>query len=255
MRRAVVESRADRLELARDAGFGAVSPGGALAGTMVAYGTTVLLLAVAAALTAGFSDGDLRVDDWRTMGAGASIAVALTLFVAYAFGGYVAGRMARRAGAANGLAVFVTGIAVAVVAGFVVSRFTEGDAVLADIRSLGVPTSGDEWMEAGTIAGIASLVAMLIGSLYGGIVGERWHARLVERALDPTVGPDAEPPVERRDTVDTTSHPVVPDYTVDTTSRPVDRDYTGVVTGGEPDTVRTSDTEVVPTRGRHVRRH
>ena len=252
MRRAVVESRQDRLELARDAGFGAVSAGGALAGTMVAYGTTIVLLAVAAVIAAGTSAGDLRVDDWRTMGAGASIVVALALFTAYTFGGYVAGRMARRAGAANGLAVFLTGIAVAVVVGFLVSRFTDGDALLADIRNLGVPTSGDEWKQVGTIAGIATLAAMLIGSLYGGIAGERWHTRLVERALDPTIGPDAEPDVEpeveRRDTVDITG---------DRDDRP----YSGVVHGGELDAVRPSDTEVVPTHaaptrgGRHIRRH
>jgi hypothetical protein len=42
---------------------------------------------------------------------------------------------------------------------------------------------------------------MLIGSLVGGADGERWHTKLVRRALDPSIGPDAAvgtaPPVER----------------------------------------------------------
>ena len=44
------------------------------------------------------------------MGKGSAVTVTVVAFVAYLFGGYVAGRMARRAGLVNGLAVFVLAV-------------------------------------------------------------------------------------------------------------------------------------------------
>jgi hypothetical protein len=35
------------------------------------------------------------------------------------------------------------------------------------------------------------LIAVVVGSLLGGALGERWHARLFARAVDPTVGRQA----------------------------------------------------------------
>jgi len=55
-----------------------------------------------------------------------------------------------------------------------------------------VPTTGSEWRDVITVAGIASLAAMLVGALAGGVLGERWHAKLVTRALDPRIGAEAE---------------------------------------------------------------
>jgi hypothetical protein len=43
-----------------------------------------------------------------------------------------------------------------------------------------------------TVAGLVSLAAMIVGSLLGGSRGERWHARLLTRALDPRVGAEAQ---------------------------------------------------------------
>jgi hypothetical protein len=53
-----------------------------------------------------------------------------------------------------------------------------GPTALGNLRSIGVPTSGDEWAEIGTIVGLGSLLAMLAGSVLGGILGERWHGKL-----------------------------------------------------------------------------
>ena len=33
---------------------------------------------------------------------------------------------------------------------------------------------------------------MLLGAVAGGFLGERWHGKLVRRALDPSVGPEAD---------------------------------------------------------------
>jgi hypothetical protein len=51
------------------------------------------------------------------------------------------------------------------------------------LRSLGIPTSGSEWSDIGTPAGIASLAAMLLGALVGGVLGERWHSKLTRLAV------------------------------------------------------------------------
>ena len=42
------------------------------------------------------------------------------------------------------------------------------------------------------MAGLASLVAALAGAVIGGILGERWHAKLLSRAIDPEIGAEAD---------------------------------------------------------------
>lgn len=196
----IVETRHDRRLLATDAGLGRVSLPSVLAGVMTAYGTFVLVLA----FTAGFLrvagvNTDYSASDWKQIGTGAGLVVAAVLFVSYLFGGYVAGRMARRAGVLNGLLVFVLGLLLAAGAAALANAATDSGEILRNLRSVGIPTRAGEWRDAGIITGIASLVAMLLGSLLGGAEGERWHGRLLARAVDPEIGPDA---VERRTAVE-----------------------------------------------------
>ena len=188
-----VETRGDRAALAESAGMGRVSLASVLAGTLVAYGAFAVLMAVTAAVakSVGF-DTDLSTNEWRDLGVAGGAVVAAVLFLCYLFGGYVAGRMARRAGATNGLMVFVLGVLVAVGVTGLVNVFTDGDDILRNLRSVGVPTSAEEWGDVGTVAGLGSLLAMLVGSVLGGSMGERWHAKLLARAADPSVGPEAE---------------------------------------------------------------
>ena len=198
----VVETRRDRLALAEDAGVGRVSFISVLAGVMTAYGTFVLVLAATgAALRLAGVETDYSDSDWRRIGTGAGLVVACVLFVSYLFGGYVAGRMARRAGFAHGAFVFVLGLVLAIGAAVLANAATDSDAILDELRSIGIPTSADEWREAGTIVGIVSLASMLVGSLLGGLSGERWHGWFLGRALDPSVGREATLR-RRRDDVD-----------------------------------------------------
>ena len=64
----------------------------------------------------------------------------------------------------------------------------------AVLRSLGIPTTGAEWSDVGTLAGIGSLAAMLVGALLGGMLGERWHTKLTRRAASPNDGPVRDQP-------------------------------------------------------------
>lgn len=91
----------------------------------------------------------------------------------------------------NGFLVFVLGLLVAAGVGAAVGSQTGAEGILDNLRSIGVPTSGEEYSAIGTFAGIGSLLAMLLGSIIGGVLGERWHGKLLTRALDPTVGPSA----------------------------------------------------------------
>lgn len=58
------------------------------------------------------------------------------------------------------------------------------ERVRESLRNFGVPTSGRQWDDVGTVAGIAALVGMFVGSLLGGVLGERWHVKLAGNALD-----------------------------------------------------------------------
>jgi hypothetical protein len=162
------ESPRDRKRLARQAGLGRLSFISALAGVLVAYGAFALLAALVGAVAVAIGlDTELASNDWTTFGMGSAVTVTVVAFVAYLFGGYVAGRMARRAGLVNGLAVFALAVLLVVV---------------ANLRSLGLPITATEWARIGTVAGIGTLVGMLVGAGIGGVVGERWHSELTRWA-------------------------------------------------------------------------
>jgi hypothetical protein len=169
--------------------MGRISLFGVLAGTLVAYGAFLVLASVVSAVSNAIGISDkVATLNWEELGVTAGLIVAAVLFLSYLFGGYVAGRMARRSGALNGFLVFVLGVLVVVVVSVLVNLVTDTDDAVRNFRSAGIPTSSEEWGDAGTVAGIASLVAIVLGPVLGGILGERWHAKLVRRALDPTVG-------------------------------------------------------------------
>jgi hypothetical protein len=190
--RAVVETGKDRKALVADAGFNRVSFASSAAGMLTAYGAFALLAALAAGLVKA---ADVNIDvsaNWRDLGLGSGLVVAGLLFLAYLFGGYVAGRMARRAGALHGALVFVLGLVVVALAALVARELGAADAAVSNLRDLGVPTTGSEWGEVASVAGLAAMAAMLLGAVLGGVLGERWHTKLLARALDPSVGAEAE---------------------------------------------------------------
>jgi hypothetical protein len=189
--RTMRETARERRELARDAGFGGFSVTSVLAGVLVAYGAFAILAGLAAAALDAFGDDTDLTSDWETLGTTGGLVVAGLLFLAYLFGGYVAGRMARRNGLAHGAGVLLLGIVVVAAVAALARSGADPDAIATNLRSLGIPTTGDEWGQAGTVAGIASLIAVVVGSLLGGALGERWHARLFARAVDPNVGAQA----------------------------------------------------------------
>ena len=190
-KRGLIESARDRRALAADAGFGSLSIGSVLAGVLVAYGAFAVLVGVAAAIVDALNvDTDITTN-YEQLGIVGGLIVAGILLVSYLSGGYVAGRMARRAGVLNGLLVAVLGLAIAAAVAALV-RNTDAETINSNLRSLGVPTTADEYGQAFTVAGLASMAAIFIGSLLGGSLGERWHGKLLARAANPAIGTEAD---------------------------------------------------------------
>ncbi|MFP5318803.1 MAG: hypothetical protein ACLGI2_10990 [Acidimicrobiia bacterium] len=190
--RAEIETRRDRNALVADAGYNRLSLLSIVAGVLSAYGA----FAVLAGVTVGVVEAanvDIDVSSqWRDLGVAGGLVVAGLLFLSYLFGGYVAGRMARRSGALHGAGVFLLGVVLVAAAAALARQLGGAEVAASNLRELGVPTTASEWGDIATVAGLASLAAMLVGSLLGGSLGERWHAKLLTRALDPRVGAEAE---------------------------------------------------------------
>jgi hypothetical protein len=184
----------ERLEMAREAGWGNVSWLSVIAGVLAAVGTSVVAVGVAAAVLQpmGITADSLSDDEWRRLGVIAGFAAAIVLLASHTFGGYVAGRMARRAGLRHGLLVFVVGVAVLAVAAAVAQLEGGLSAIRDRVESLGAPTGDSIWTGVGVLAGAVALAGMLFGSLLGALRGERWHQRLVLRAVDENIGPEAD---------------------------------------------------------------
>jgi len=189
-----IESRRDRVTLAEDAGLGRLSAISVLAGMLAGDCAFAILLGGAAAIAAaaGHDPGSFTAHTWHSAGLAVGVGVAVLVFVSYLFGGYVAGRMARRAGAAHGVTVFVSSLVVAAGTGALVRFQADTSTLTAALRDLGLPTAWAEWRTAATVAGIGAVAAMLVGAMVGATLGERWHGKLVRRAADPEIGPAAD---------------------------------------------------------------
>lgn len=186
-----METPKDRLELADEAGLGPVSIVSVLAGVLVAYGSFVMFAAIAGGIVVVLGT-DWATDlssNWQELGTAGGLIGAGCMLLAYLAGGYVAGRMARRAGMANGFLVFLLGLGIVIGVGALIGTQTGTEEIVDQLRTLGVPTRWSEWQDVGTIAGIASVAAMLLGSVLGGRLGERWHGKLVTRATLATSTP------------------------------------------------------------------
>jgi hypothetical protein len=179
-----------------EAGYSTISPLSVIAGVLCAYGAFAIVAAiVGAVLSAADVNTDFQSNDWTGSGAVAALASAGVLLVAYLFGGYVAGRMARRAGMLHGVLVAIVSLVLGAIVGGVVSAVGDSSDIERNLRSIGIPTTTDQVSDVALAGVIVSLAAVIIGSLLGGTLGERWHTKLARRVADPEVGTTAD---ERR---------------------------------------------------------
>ena len=125
---------------------------------------------------------DLSGDDFGAAVITGLVLVAVLIFLAYFFGGYVAGRLARFDGGRNGAMLLLwTFIAVAllVLAGGVFGGFLPGgfsDAIQNNVLSTIGSLSGLGVV--GVIVAAGALLAALLGGVLGGRLGSRYHAEI-----------------------------------------------------------------------------
>jgi hypothetical protein len=158
---------------------GGFSFGSVLSGVVVAFGAFIVLAALIGGIFAatGIADGGISTTEAANAGLGAAIGLVIAQFLAYMWGGYTAGRMARGSGVLNGLLVPIFAIILAALVGAVATAlWTNAGGEPPDTTALPVPLS--ELSEIGTYAGIGALVAMLLGGALGGAMGARWHTKL-----------------------------------------------------------------------------
>jgi hypothetical protein len=184
-RKRVTETRRDRRLLAEDAGLGRISLVSVLAGVATAVSAFAILTGAAAgaAMAARF-DLDLVSREWRYLDPPDAAVGAAALCLAWCFGGYVAGRLARRSGTSHGFYTFVLGAMLLAGAVAALDRASSGAALYRSFRSLGLPVDFDEWRELPTLVAVAWTVCTAFAATAGGSLGERWHAKLVGRATD-----------------------------------------------------------------------
>jgi len=188
-RETVVEDRHERAALARSNAhdrFGGVNWGAAFFGWLVAVAVTVLLTSIIGAVVAAVSDSTNVTQTQAerqagTIGMAAGLTLIVVLALAYFTGGYVAGRMSRFDGAKQGLATWVVGLLLTVLA--IVVGWVAGDQYNVfdriDLPRIPIPT--DQASTGGVVVAVAVVVLTILTAMLGGKVGTRYHSR-VDRA-------------------------------------------------------------------------
>lgn len=188
------EARGDRLQLAREAGWGRVSWWSVAAGVLTVIGVIAVCIGVIAAVlhAVHLTTDTLTDSEWTQIGFGVGVVSAVAFFGCFALGGYTAGRMGRRAGMRHGLLVFVVGLVV-IAAAIGIAQLEGAVGVVRDrFDDLGAPTGESTWSGIVLLTIGVAFVGAFVGSMLGGARGERWHQRLVARATDPSIGPEAD---------------------------------------------------------------
>lgn len=167
---------------------GGFSFGALLTGVVVALGAMLLVTALIGGIVAGAgADGGITGDEATGLGWGAAIGLIVATLLAYLWGGYTSGRMARGLGWLNGLMVPITAIILAVLIGVIVRATGADMGVAVQYGAARVPVGIDveQFRTIGLVAGIGSLVAMFVGAIFGGMLGARWHDKLEARTEVP----------------------------------------------------------------------
>ena len=185
-----VEKSKTRSDLAQLAGRGPFSFIAMLAGVLVGYATFAILLGGAVAVLRGNESQLDLSENWGDLSTRGGLLLGGLLFVAFLLGGYIAGRMAWRRGAAHGVFVVLGSVLVVAIAAGLLRVLTQPDDVKGITEALerfGVPTTATDWGNVAPVTWVAALGGMLLGSVFGGLLGERWFTKVSRRALSAEV--------------------------------------------------------------------
>jgi hypothetical protein len=171
----------------RSAIRGGVSLPAILTGAFVAMGAMVLFMAITAGVLAATgvisSNGTVQNGSFARATVLTGVGLVVAQFLAHLWGGYTAGRMARGAGAINGLLVPIAAIIVAGGIGALVGYLGTSVHLNYSFQTTRLPIDRDlrihlSWAIAG-----AGVFAMFVGGIVGGIRGTRWHRSLEGAAM------------------------------------------------------------------------
>ena len=166
--------------------YGGINWGAGFFGWLVAIAVGILLTSIVGAVAAGIgtstnvsqSEAERQAG---TIGNAAAVTLLVILLLAYYTGGYVAGRMSRFDGGKQGLAVWLIGLVVTIIAIALGVAFGAEYNILNRVNLPNVPISGEEASLGGAITAVAVLLGTLLMAMFGGKVGARYHKK-VDRA-------------------------------------------------------------------------
>lgn len=163
--------------------FGGTSIGAAFFGWLSAIGVIVLLTGIigAVATAVGRAQDVTRTSaeqEAGTVGIVAAVVAVLVLAIGYYSGGYVAGRMARFNGVAQGRAVWILGLVVTLVAAGLGVLFGAQYDVLGRIDVPDLTLNRTQVSAGGAITAVAALVLTFLAAIGGGKVGTRFHRKI-----------------------------------------------------------------------------
>jgi hypothetical protein len=166
---------------------GGLSIGGVLTGVVVAFGAMFLLSGIIGGLLAvlGVSDTNVTRGEAVQAGIAGGIAYVVAMVLAYLWGGYTAGRMARGAGVLNGVLVPIVAIVLALIVGAIVAALGATANLNLPSTTARLPIQGSgSLVDWGVGLGVSALVAMFAGGLLGGSLGSRWHTKIERHKSD-----------------------------------------------------------------------
>lgn len=170
---------------------GGLSPAAVLSGMLAAFGV-MLIGSVVTGLVAANTDVSLSGGESLRLGMAAGIVFVAVQFIAYLWGGYTAGRMARGAGLTNGFFVPLVAVGAGALLLLIVRATGNEPSLAVPFQNGRFSIDRDTIYNFGAWIGIASLAAMFVGGMLGGMMGSRWHAKLERRRLSADYYDEAE---------------------------------------------------------------
>ena len=173
--------------------FGGFDLPASLAGMMVALASTLILAGLASAAIGAIAFQTGVSGNEEELSLGALITAGAVIFIAFLFGGWAAGRMARYNGALNGfmvavwfLVLLVVLAALGAVAGDSYDLFGNLQVAKASLPNW---FSADQATSGAIVSSIAFALLMVVGAVLGGVWGTRMH-RQADREIASTHGND-----------------------------------------------------------------
>jgi hypothetical protein len=169
---------------------GGISLWAVLTGMMTALGVLLLGAAITGGIAAATdTTGAALTSDASNGWTWTALAFCAAVFIAFVWGGYTAGRMARGMGMLNGFLVpLFTLIVGAGVVALVDALGTTTSWTIPAFGTWNIPYEGSSMTTRGTVTGIVALALMFVGGMLGGIRGVTWHRRLEDPAIGHPAG-------------------------------------------------------------------